>query len=538
VRPLSLTLSGFRSFRAEQTIDFADLGLFAVVGDTGAGKSSILEAMVYALFNATTWSERDVKALVALDCDTMRVDFVFSVGGRGYRVTRSASRVTGRPSLHALRCEDAPEYRFDGERAVNEEIRRLIGLDYATFTKTVVLPQGRFADLLTAKDADRTRALTDLLGLDEIDRIREALTVPYERVRESCTALRAKREDLGADPKAELQGVREDFAGAKQRADVLSAAVREVDAAFEARRDGEGALARSETLAAARAGIVEDATRMLAVAELDRELEEARRLASAYLEARVRDVSAATVAREEALARGVDRPGLARVGSAVERLGPDRDALERDRDALERDRRAIDDRDGERCSRSALLAPLQKRCETARATLTKAESALRHVSQRERAQSDAWATCVAARRQLLVHQNERGRAEHARNKYGGQIPGLRETANAAAAVLRTAEENLEALKHKHTAANLARGLCVGAPCPLCARALPEDFRAPATVPFRRWKRTLLPQRRWRPWRPKVCKKRSTSASFTNATLSVQVATARKYRARSKRREQP
>ncbi len=483
MRPLSLTLSGFRSFRAEQTIDFADLGLFAVVGDTGAGKSSILEAMVYALFNASTWNERDIKALIALESDTMRVDLAFSVGEKRYRVTRSASRVPGRTSLHALRCADAPELRFDGERAVNDEIRRVIGLDYATFTKTVVLPQGRFADLLTAKDADRTRALTDLLGLDEIDRIREALTVPHERVRELCTALHAKREDLGADPRAELQRVREQFAGAKQRADVLSGAVREVDTALEARRDAEGALARSKTLAAARAGIVEDATRMLAVAELDHELEKARRLAAAYLEDRVRDVSAATAACEEALARGLDRLGLARVGAAVERLGRDRDALERDRDALERERRAIDDHDRECCSRSALLAPLQNKFETARATLTEAETALRHVSQRERAQSEAWATCAAARRQLLVHENERRQAEYARNTYGLQIPELRETARATAAVLGTAEQKLDAVKRKHAAADLARGLCAGALCPVCARALPADFHANATVPF-------------------------------------------------------
>jgi len=101
MRPLRLSLAGFRSFRAEQALDFSDLGLFAIVGDTGAGKSSILEAIVYALYNKSTFSERDVKQLIALDADTMRVDLHFEVGGLRYSVTRSASRIwVERRSMH------------------------------------------------------------------------------------------------------------------------------------------------------------------------------------------------------------------------------------------------------------------------------------------------------------------------------------------------------------------------------------------------------------------------------------------------------
>lgn len=146
MKPQMLTLAGFRSFRAQQTIDFSQLGLFAIVGDTGAGKSSILEAIVYALYNKTTWSERDVKQLIALDTDTMRVDFEFTVREGTFRITRAAWRGP-RPPIHALRSIVDSGYRFDGEAAVGEEVRRLTGMDYGTFIKTVVMPQGRFADL-------------------------------------------------------------------------------------------------------------------------------------------------------------------------------------------------------------------------------------------------------------------------------------------------------------------------------------------------------------------------------------------------------
>ena len=58
MRPLRLRVRGLRSYRADQEIDFSNVALMAIVGDTGAGKSSILEAITYALYNATTWDQR------------------------------------------------------------------------------------------------------------------------------------------------------------------------------------------------------------------------------------------------------------------------------------------------------------------------------------------------------------------------------------------------------------------------------------------------------------------------------------------------
>ncbi|MGB8205829.1 MAG: SMC family ATPase, partial [Candidatus Baltobacteraceae bacterium] len=208
MRPLRLEIAGLRSYRAKQVLDFSDLSLFAVIGDTGAGKSSILEAIVFALYAGSTWDARGGGALISLDADAMSVVFDFSVDGKRYRVKRVVFR-NARPSEHALTSPDDPECRFQGERPVNAEIRRLVGLDYDTFKKTVVLPQGRFAALLEMSETDRSKVLTELLGLDGIDRLREKLEPARQEAAGRKRDALAKRGELGADPAAEAARLEE-----------------------------------------------------------------------------------------------------------------------------------------------------------------------------------------------------------------------------------------------------------------------------------------------------------------------------------------
>src|SRR5262245_18046516 len=114
MRPLHLRIKGLRSFRTERLIDFSDLGLVAIVGDTGAGKSSILEAITYALYNATTWEQRGVKQLISDGATAMSVELEFAVDGQQYRVTRSTSRGAYPPAGHVLESlTDASFTRLD-----------------------------------------------------------------------------------------------------------------------------------------------------------------------------------------------------------------------------------------------------------------------------------------------------------------------------------------------------------------------------------------------------------------------------------------
>ncbi|MEW6282768.1 MAG: SMC family ATPase, partial [Candidatus Eremiobacterota bacterium] len=175
MKPIRLVLENLRSYRARQEVSFEDLGLFAVTGPTGAGKSSLLEAMVYALFGSCTFDQRSVKPLIAdgPPDTTMTVGLEFEVRGQRWRVDRSAS-LNGRTSVHCLRRQDG-EGAFDGQAEVDRKIRELLGLDCDQFLKTVVLPQGRFQQLLMARAAERTGLLKNLLGLDDLDRLAQAV---------------------------------------------------------------------------------------------------------------------------------------------------------------------------------------------------------------------------------------------------------------------------------------------------------------------------------------------------------------------------
>jgi exonuclease SbcC len=92
MRPLRLTIDGLRSFRSSVEISFEGRDHLAIIGDTGAGKSSILEAMTYALFGRTTYTGHANQEIINDLAGHMRVNLHFAVAGRTYEVTRALRR--------------------------------------------------------------------------------------------------------------------------------------------------------------------------------------------------------------------------------------------------------------------------------------------------------------------------------------------------------------------------------------------------------------------------------------------------------------
>ncbi|HZK51993.1 MAG TPA: SMC family ATPase, partial [Actinomycetota bacterium] len=171
MRPLTLRIKGFTSFRDEQTIDFTGLDLFALWGPTGSGKSSVLDAMTYALYGRVDRVEH-ASALVSQGQPRMSVSFDFSADGRSYRVTRS----TPPTKVRLERLDESGRWASFGPGAdkvteVNRSLIGLIGLDYLAFTRSVMLPQGKFAEFLAGEAADRRKILTELLGLELFDKM-------------------------------------------------------------------------------------------------------------------------------------------------------------------------------------------------------------------------------------------------------------------------------------------------------------------------------------------------------------------------------
>jgi DNA repair protein SbcC/Rad50 len=91
MRPIRLEIEGFTSFPARVEIDFRELDLFAITGSTGAGKTSLLDAMLYALYGETPRiGSNEARRLVSLGANVVKVLLEFEASGKCYRVTRTA----------------------------------------------------------------------------------------------------------------------------------------------------------------------------------------------------------------------------------------------------------------------------------------------------------------------------------------------------------------------------------------------------------------------------------------------------------------
>ncbi|WP_203704116.1 AAA family ATPase [Asanoa iriomotensis] len=234
MRPLRLDMAGFTVFRDETTVDFTDADFFALVGPTGAGKSTVLDAICFALYGQVPrWgSSRGIANALSPSATEARVRLVFESAGARFvatRVVRRDSRgnvKTGGAGLQqmpdnfdvskldtGMTPEDLGEVLAGTPGEMDEAVLRAVGLPYEQFTSCVILPQGQFADFLHAKPATRQQILVNLLGLHV-----------YEDIQKRATA-RAQQAD------ADLRAVDQLLAGLDDTSDeALAAAADRVDA--------------------------------------------------------------------------------------------------------------------------------------------------------------------------------------------------------------------------------------------------------------------------------------------------------------------
>lgn len=135
----------------------------------------------------------------------MMIDLTFAVDGRHWRVHRLFHET--RPTQ--ARLTDPDNKNIDGVRAVDEAIRRLIGIDYATFQSSVLIPQGRFGELLNANDAERTRILKSIFGVEELHRVRQLALDAASHLNELLHQAERENDRLHEDPRAQAANARE-----------------------------------------------------------------------------------------------------------------------------------------------------------------------------------------------------------------------------------------------------------------------------------------------------------------------------------------
>lgn len=171
MRPLELTLKGFRSHLGETRLCFEDRTLIAIVGPTGAGKSSILDALAFALYGKTPRVKARTKSLICTRAPSAHVRLRFVADGREYVVTRVLKRSgAGEHMLESL----AGGERVIGEAAVGARVEELLGLDFHAFCSSVLLAQGRFAEFLEAAPTKRMQILKGVFRVEQVDLLREA----------------------------------------------------------------------------------------------------------------------------------------------------------------------------------------------------------------------------------------------------------------------------------------------------------------------------------------------------------------------------
>ena len=173
VRPVRLELEGFTSFKEKQAIDFSDLDLFAITGPTGAGKSSVIDALVFALYGQVPRVGDDYKQLISHGAERLNVLLDFEVGKERYRIVRTA-RPAGASKQRLERIENGEARPLaDKAKDIRLRIETLLGLDYDGFTRAVVLPQGQFDAFLKGEPKERRKILVSLLNLGVYDAIQK-----------------------------------------------------------------------------------------------------------------------------------------------------------------------------------------------------------------------------------------------------------------------------------------------------------------------------------------------------------------------------
>lgn len=280
MKPLHLKMRAFGPYATEQVIDFEPLcarELFLIHGPTGGGKTTILDAICFALYGETTGDRtgEQMRSQTAEQKTPTEVTLVFGIGDKRYRVTRQPRQLLpGRGGVLRDQPPQASLFEITGgsetpiaERAnkVTEAVTKLLGFSAEQFRQVIMLPQGKFRELLLAKSDQREEILKTLFGTAYYERLQDALAEASREVKDKLVDRSAKRSIVLAQA-----GAQDEVALKKKIADLTAEA--EAKKAHNADLEQKARVAR-ESLSAAKAiaeklNAVDGASKRLA--DLDR----------------------------------------------------------------------------------------------------------------------------------------------------------------------------------------------------------------------------------------------------------------------------
>jgi len=207
--PLSLTITGFLSYRDRTELDFAGFDLACIAGPNGSGKSSLLDAITWSLFGQAR--KRD-DSLINSKEDLAEVSFIFSYEGNVYRVIRSKPRnkttilefhilqekgnEAGKPDFESGSWKPLTERTLrDTEARIQETLR----LDYETFVNASFFLQGKADQFTQQRPGDRKRILTSILGLEIWEDYRQRAGDQRRSIESSIHAIEGRMQEITSE---------------------------------------------------------------------------------------------------------------------------------------------------------------------------------------------------------------------------------------------------------------------------------------------------------------------------------------------------
>ena len=294
MKPIRLEFCGVNSFSEPAVIDFSNLlefGIFGIFGDTGAGKSTVLDCIGFALYgNVGRSRSGSIADIINYKTDKASVIFEFEITFEGrrrhYRVERELRRKNAAQNVRVFEYSDGACVAIsDGVRESNALLERIIGLEQKDFEKCIALPQGEFAQFVKSARSDRLKLVSRLFDLEQygeglVKRVNarhadarrerevlEAGIAPYAevtaegnaRLREEITALERSDSEARAlftqlrEEEKRLSALREK----KREVERVAAEMEKLEAVREEMKKLSGELSRLELAAAVNAAMRE-----------------------------------------------------------------------------------------------------------------------------------------------------------------------------------------------------------------------------------------------------------------------------------------
>lgn len=515
MKPLRVEIEAFGSFADRQVVDFQGLGtdrLFLIHGPTGAGKSTILEAICFALYGTPSGADASAPHLRSQHAEPDRVTRVvlwFALGEMRYRVERTPRQrrpkrrgegfveERGTALIERFKpevSEDEPgEPLATKQSDVDAEVRNLLGLDRSQFRQVILLPQGEFRRLLEASSKERQEILSRLFDIDRYAALERQLKGTAERLRQELGRVEERRAALLGQAESENEGA---FALRRKALDEeILAARAQLEAAIEteasAREELERGRADRERLQARAAAAkrhadllarrpefenersrLRDAARAEPVALRFEALGAARRTAEAAETRLVQAAEAVTEAdeaiersRNEEFAAREREPELRGLQESIARLRASSDAVAR----LEVARREHEEAVVVQHARSTRLARDEEAFVEARARLSALEAeaeghAVLLDAQRTRKEGRA---ALAAR---LDRARQQAALASSRKRRAARLEALEQELASGRDALAESENALREARQAERAASaqrLAAMLVTGEACPVC-----------------------------------------------------------------------